>query len=113
MERRGRESNPRMEVLQTSALPLGYPAVAEVEGNARLSCVNAMDCWREKVRYSTARGASKRVKVRALLGSFRGVLPFRVVANQDEVTTVIRRGRLHRIRRPKDRESLRGKRKDQ
>ena len=25
-ERRGRESNPRMEVLQTSALPLGYPA---------------------------------------------------------------------------------------
>ena len=24
--RRGRESNPRMEVLQTSALPLGYPA---------------------------------------------------------------------------------------
>ena len=24
--RRGRESNPRIEVLQTSALPLGYPA---------------------------------------------------------------------------------------
>jgi hypothetical protein len=26
MWRRGRESNPRIEVLQTSALPLGYPA---------------------------------------------------------------------------------------
>jgi hypothetical protein len=25
--RRGRESNPRMEVLQTSALPLGYLAL--------------------------------------------------------------------------------------
>ena len=27
-ERRGGESNPRIEVLQTSALPLGYPAVS-------------------------------------------------------------------------------------
>jgi hypothetical protein len=27
--RRGRESNPRIEVLQTSALPLGYPAECE------------------------------------------------------------------------------------
>ncbi len=29
--RRGRESNPRIEVLQTSALPLGYPAECESE----------------------------------------------------------------------------------
>jgi hypothetical protein len=28
--RRGRESNPRIEVLQTSALPLGYPAGVRV-----------------------------------------------------------------------------------
>ena len=27
--RRGRESNPRIAVLQTAALPLGYPAVPE------------------------------------------------------------------------------------
>ena len=26
MQRRGRESNPRIAVLQTAALPLGYPA---------------------------------------------------------------------------------------
>ena len=26
--RRGRESNPRIAVLQTAALPLGYPAVS-------------------------------------------------------------------------------------
>ncbi len=28
MNRRGRESNPRIAVLQTAALPLGYPAVS-------------------------------------------------------------------------------------
>ena len=28
--RRGRESNPRIEVLQTSALPLGYPAAERI-----------------------------------------------------------------------------------
>src|SRR4051794_3473172 len=38
--RRGRESNPRIAVLQTAALPLGYPAEREVEGNARRSSVN-------------------------------------------------------------------------
>jgi hypothetical protein len=27
--RRGRESNPRIAVLQTAALPLGYPAAAD------------------------------------------------------------------------------------
>ena len=28
-ERRGRESNPRIAVLQTATLPLGYPAAAQ------------------------------------------------------------------------------------
>ncbi len=43
-ERRGRESNPRIEVLQTPTLPLGYPAGIE---NERLGVcfegVNARD----------------------------------------------------------------------
>ena len=30
--RRGRESNPRIEVLQTPTLPLGYPAAFGVNG---------------------------------------------------------------------------------
>jgi hypothetical protein len=33
-ERRGRESNPRIEVLQTPTLPLGYPAVRSRHRNA-------------------------------------------------------------------------------
>jgi hypothetical protein len=33
-KRRGRESNPRIAVLQTATLPLGYPAIAR---GARLS----------------------------------------------------------------------------
>src|SRR5207244_11159184 len=47
--RRGRESNPRIAVLQTATLPLGYPAIAR---GARLSsaakrCQRAaeMECW--------------------------------------------------------------------
>src|SRR5437764_13935700 len=43
--RRGRESNPRIAVLQTATLPLGYPAIAR---GARLSsaakrCQRAVD----------------------------------------------------------------------
>ena len=37
-ERRGRESNPRIEVLQTPTLPLGYPAVA---ANGRVGAANS------------------------------------------------------------------------
>jgi hypothetical protein len=41
-KRRGRESNPRIAVLQTATLPLGYPAVrARNERNVRLERVNA------------------------------------------------------------------------
>jgi hypothetical protein len=41
-ERRGRESNPRIEVLQTPTLPLGYPAeIAPRSVGARLGGVNA------------------------------------------------------------------------
>jgi hypothetical protein len=32
-KRRGRESNPRIAVLQTATLPLGYPAAASRERN--------------------------------------------------------------------------------
>jgi hypothetical protein len=38
--RRGRESNPRIEVLQTSALPLGYPADANRNSRSELGAVN-------------------------------------------------------------------------
>ena len=41
-ERRGRESNPRIAVLQTATLPLGYPAIcARNERNVGAQCVNA------------------------------------------------------------------------
>jgi hypothetical protein len=41
-ERRGRESNPRIAVLQTATLPLGYPAIAaRNDRNARAQGVNA------------------------------------------------------------------------
>jgi hypothetical protein len=40
-KRRGRESNPRIAVLQTATLPLGYPAsCARNERNARAKRVN-------------------------------------------------------------------------
>jgi hypothetical protein len=40
--RRGRESNPRIAVLQTATLPLGYPAnSARSEGNVGAQRVNA------------------------------------------------------------------------
>jgi hypothetical protein len=38
--RRGRESNPRIAVLQTATLPLGYPAVASCETIKRADAVN-------------------------------------------------------------------------
>jgi hypothetical protein len=38
--RRGRESNPRIEVLQTSALPLGYPAGERIPSIALNSSVS-------------------------------------------------------------------------
>jgi hypothetical protein len=41
-KRRGRESNPRIAVLQTATLPLGYPAIcARNERNVGAQCVNA------------------------------------------------------------------------
>jgi hypothetical protein len=41
-KRRGRESNPRIAVLQTATLPLGYPAIgARTDRNARAQSVNA------------------------------------------------------------------------
>ena len=41
-KRRGRESNPRIAVLQTATLPLGYPALcARNERNVRAERVNA------------------------------------------------------------------------
>ena len=41
ISRRGRESNPRIAVLQTATLPLGYPANYERnERNARAKGVN-------------------------------------------------------------------------
>ena len=40
-KRRGRESNPRIAVLQTATLPLGYPAGGvRNERNARVHSVN-------------------------------------------------------------------------
>ena len=42
-KRRGRESNPRIAVLQTATLPLGYPAIyARNERNVRAQRVNAV-----------------------------------------------------------------------
>ena len=40
VKRRGRESNPRIEVLQTSALPLGYPAGERISSIAFNSSVS-------------------------------------------------------------------------
>jgi hypothetical protein len=41
-KRRGRESNPRIAVLQTATLPLGYPAIcARNERNVGAQRVNA------------------------------------------------------------------------
>jgi hypothetical protein len=41
-KRRGRESNPRIAVLQTATLPLGYPAICTSnERNVAAQCVNA------------------------------------------------------------------------
>ncbi|MDB6072292.1 MAG: hypothetical protein JWL81_3463 [Verrucomicrobiales bacterium] len=44
--RRGRESNPPMEVLQTSALPLGYPAACAVPRIVMRSGPLSMRCVR-------------------------------------------------------------------
>src|SRR2546430_6522674 len=54
-------------------------------------------------------GAQTRTNVCELLGWLNGGLPFRVVADQDEMS-MIRRHRLSRVRRPKDRECLRTER---
>ena len=51
--RRGRESNPRIAVLQTATLPLGYPAdLREMTYRASIVCQRgeaprhtAMECW--------------------------------------------------------------------
>jgi glutamate-1-semialdehyde 2,1-aminomutase len=54
--RRGRESNPRMEVLQTSALPLGYPAHGESDYPVVLVSVNALSIgmgWRNGMACDT------------------------------------------------------------
>jgi hypothetical protein len=41
--RRGRESNPRIAVLQTATLPLGYPAIARRE---TIECSQALSTER-------------------------------------------------------------------
>lgn len=67
--------------------------------------------WRENGACAPRAVRKRRVRNRALLGSFRDVLEFRVIADHDEVTTVGRRRRLGRVRRPEDRETVRGERK--
>lgn len=57
-------------------------------------------------------GAKIHLRLGELLGSVGGGLRSRVVTDHDE-STVIRRHRLYRVRRPNDRESLREERKAQ
>jgi len=67
---------------------------------------------KEKAQRGAGNQAHKSAIKRALFGGLHGGLQFRVITDQNEMT-VIRRHRLDRIRRPEDRESLRGKRKDE
>ena len=48
MRRRGRESNPRIAVLQTATLPLGYPA--GIEREMSVSLVHSVSTWQCAVR---------------------------------------------------------------
>src|SRR5690348_15498764 len=54
-ERCGRESNPRIPVLQTGALPLGYRTVNQRTGSSAIS-----PCWSVLVRHSTLSFAARR-----------------------------------------------------
>jgi hypothetical protein len=67
---------------------------------------------KEKAQQGAGNQAHRSAIKRALLGAFHGGLRFRIITDQNEMT-VIRRRRLDRIRRPDNRQPLRGKRKDE
>src|ERR1700739_3897557 len=71
-KRRGRESNPRIEVLQTSALPLGYPAgerISSIAFNRSVSTCKEKESEEvQEIRVRRVSGASGLAGIERLNG---------------------------------------------